>query len=79
MTIRSVAVLGAGAVGAYFVYGLSGKKGIDFCVVAKGDRKARLERDGITIDDKLKTRTFRPAIKTPEEARGVDLLMVAVK
>ena len=79
MTIRSVAVLGAGAVGAYFVYGLSGKKGIDFCVVAKGDRKARLERDGITIDDKLKTRTLRPAIKTPEEARGVDLLMVAVK
>ena len=79
MKIRSVAVLGAGAVGAYFVYGLTGKEDIDFCVVASGARKERLERDGITIDDKKEVRTFRPAIRTPEEARGVDLLMIAVK
>ena len=50
MKIRSAAVLGAGAVGAYFVYGLMGKKDLDFCVVADGDRKLRLERDGITVD-----------------------------
>ena len=61
MKIRSVAVLGAGAVGAYFVYGLTGKEDIDFCVVASGARKERLERDGITIDDKKEVRTFRPA------------------
>ena len=79
MKIQSVAVLGAGAVGSYFVYGLTDKKDIDFCVVASGARRERLIRDGIAIDDKKETRIFRPAIKTPEEARGVDLLMVAVK
>lgn len=79
MKIRSVAVLGAGAVGSYFVYGLADKKDIDLCVVADGARKERLEREGITIDDKKEVRTFRPVVRTPEEARGVDLLLVAVK
>ena len=79
MKIRSTAVLGAGAVGAYFVYGLMGKKDLDFCVVADGDRKLRLERDGITVDDGKEVRTLRPQIRTPQEARGVDLLLVAVK
>ncbi len=79
MKIRSAAVLGAGAVGAYFVYGLTGKKDLDFCVVADGDRKLRLERDGITVDDGKEVRALRPQIRTPQEARGVDLLLVAVK
>ena len=79
MKIRSAAVLGAGAVGAYFVYGLMGKKDLDCCVVADGDRKLRLERDGITVDDGKEVRTLRPQIRTPQEARGVDLLLVAVK
>ena len=79
MKIRSVAVLGAGAVGAYILYGLSQTKDVDFCVVADGARKERLERDGILIDDKKSVQTFRPAIRTPQEARGVDLLLVAVK
>ena len=79
MKIRSVAVLGAGAVGSYFIYGLADRKEIDFCVVADGARKERLEREGIAIDDKKKVRVFRPVIKTPEEAKGVDLLLVAVK
>ena len=79
MVIRSAAVLGAGAVGSYFIYALMNKEGIDFSVVAEGERKARLERDGILIDDRKQVRTFRPAVKTPEEARGVDLLLVAVK
>ena len=79
MKIRSVAVLGAGAVGAYILYALSQKKDIDLCVIADGARKERLERDGITIDDKKEIRTFRPAVRTPEQARGVDLLLIAVK
>ena len=79
MKIRSVAVLGAGAVGAYILYGLSQTKDVDFCVVADGARKERLERDGILIDDKKSVQTIRPAIRTPQEARGVDLLLVAVK
>ena len=79
MKIKSAAVLGAGAVGAYFVYGLTDHKNLDFCVIADGARKERLERDGITIDDRKQVRTFRPVIRTPEEARGVDLLLIAVK
>lgn len=79
LKIRSVAVLGAGAVGAYILYGLSQTKDVDFCVVADGARKERLERDGILIDDKKAVRIFRPAVRTPQEARGADLLLVAVK
>ena len=79
MKIRSVAVLGVGAVGAYILYGLSQTKDVDFCVVADGARKERLERDGILIDDKKAVRIFRPAVRTPQEARGADLLLVAVK
>ena len=48
-------------------------------MVADGARKERLERDGILIDDKKSVQTIRPAIRTPQEARGVDLLLVAVK
>ena len=79
MKIRSVAVLGAGAVGAYILYGLSQTKDVEFCVVADGARKERLERDGILIDDKKAVKIFRPAVRTPQEARGADLLLVAVK
>ena len=75
MKIRSVAVLGAGAVGAYILYGLSQTKDVEFCVVADGARKERLERDGILIDDKKAVRIFRPAVRTPQEARGADLLV----
>ena len=38
MKIRSAAVLGAGAVGAYLVYSLIGKEDLDLCVVAEGER-----------------------------------------
>ena len=79
MKIRSAAVLGAGAVGSYIIYGLTQKKDIDFCVVADGARKERLEKSGVVIDDKKEIRTLHPAIKTPEQARGVDILFVAVK
>lgn len=79
MKIRSVAILGVGAVGSYFAYGLTDKKDIDFCVIADGARKARLERDGIAVDNRREVRILRPAVKTPEEAKGVDLLLVSVK
>jgi len=49
MKINKVALLGAGAVGAYFIWGLSEKMGDDFCVVAKGERKQRLEKNGISL------------------------------
>ena len=42
MKIKKAAILGAGAVGSYVIWGLSGKKDIDLSVIAKGERAARL-------------------------------------
>ena len=75
MMINKVAILGAGAIGAYFIYGFSAAADTDFCLVAKGERKERLEKDGLCINGK----TYKPVVKTPEEARGVDLLLVSTK
>ena len=47
MEIRTVAVMGAGAVGSYFIWGLHEKLGDRLWVVADGERKARLEQEGI--------------------------------
>lgn len=44
-------------------------------MIAEGSRKERLEREGITINQ----RKIALNVKTPEEANGVDLLLVAVK
>ncbi len=73
--IKSVALFGAGAVGAYVMWGLAEKPGIEFTVVASGERKARYERDGFLINGKQ----YHPAVKTPEEAKNPDLLIVATK
>ena len=75
MKINTVAILGAGAIGSYFIYGFSTADGIDFCLVAKGERKERLEREGLYING----RNYKPKVKTPEEAKGADLLLVSTK
>ena len=75
MQIKTMAILGAGAVGSYFLWGLHAQMGDSLMIVADGERRRRLETDGITINED----TYHPAIRTPEEARGVDLLLVATK
>ena len=75
MKYQSVAILGAGAVGSYVMWGLAKKKEIDLCVVASGARKARYERDGFVINGQV----YHPAVRTPEEAAGVGLFIVATK
>lgn len=75
MEIKTVALLGAGGIGSYFVWGLSEALGQDFCVVAEGGRARRLRQEGIVINGK----PFPLNVKTPEEAAGCDLLVVAVK
>ena len=49
MRIKSVAVLGAGAVGSYIIWGLSNRKDIKLGVIAEGERKERLEKNGCLI------------------------------
>ena len=50
MEIKSAALIGVGAVGSYFAYGLPAKLGDHFCVIASGKRKERLEQEGIYIN-----------------------------
>lgn len=75
MKINKVALLGAGAVGAYFIWGLSEKMGENFCVVAKGERKERLNKNGIIINGKQ----YALNVKEPQELNDVDLILVAGK
>ena len=75
MDFKKIVIIGAGAVGSYMLWGLSNKNDIDLSVVASGERKERLEKEGLCINDKL----FKPVVKTPQEAFGADLVIVAVK
>ena len=74
MKIQKVAVLGAGAVGSYVIWGLSQRKDIRLGVVAEGERAEKLKK-GCLINDI----TYYPEVWTPEEAEGADLLVVSVK
>ena len=64
MKIRSVAILGAGAVGSYLLWGLTDKPGVTVSVVAEGTRADRLRRAGCTINGK----TYRPQV--PDRRAG---------
>ena len=75
MIIKSVAVLGAGAVGSYVIWGLSEKKDIRLGVIASGERAKRLKNKGCKINDTV----YHPEVWTPEEAYGVDFLIVSLK
>lgn len=75
MEIKSVAILGAGAVGSYVIWGLSGLETVRLGVIADGERAERLKSDGITINGAV----YRPEVWTPGQAHGVDLLIVSLK
>ena len=74
MEIQSVALLGAGAVGSYVIWGLAQKSGLHFGVIAEGARAEKL-RQGCVINDTV----YHPPVWTPQQAHGVDLLIVALK
>lgn len=75
MKIQSVAVLGAGAVGSYVIWGLSHKKDIRLGVIAEGERADRLKKGGCRINDEV----YRPEVWSPQETEDVDLLIVSLK
>ena len=75
MKIISVAVLGAGAVGSYVIWGLADREDIKLGVIAEGERKERLSRQGCAINGKV----YHPEVWTPEEAENVDFLIVSLK
>ena len=73
--IHTIGILGAGAVGSYLVMGLSDKFKENLWVIADGERKNRLEQNGLDINN----RHYPLFAKTPAEARGVDILFVCLK
>lgn len=75
MKIQSVAILGAGAVGSYIIWGLSKKDTIRLGVIAEGNRAQRLKESGCAINGAV----YHPEVWTPQEAQGVDLLVVTLK
>ena len=75
MEIKTVAVMGAGAVGGYFIWGLRRKLAENLWVVAQGSRARNLEEQGLYVNGERMPLHLR----TPEQARGADLLLVATK
>ncbi|MGM9936757.1 MAG: ketopantoate reductase family protein [Candidatus Ornithomonoglobus sp.] len=75
MKIQTVAIIGAGAIGGYFIWGLYEKLGGGLWVIAENERAERLKKNGIKING----RNYNLNVKTPEEARGADLLLVCTK
>lgn len=75
--MTNVAVIGAGAIGAYYIYGLYDCKDINLTVIASGERRKKLQDEGLTING----RRYDLAVRTPQEqaAAGTDLLLVCVK
>lgn len=75
MEMKTAALIGAGAVGAFFIRGLSDALGDSFCVIARGERAERLRKDGLLINGE---QVF-PNVCSPEEAAGADLILIATK
>ena len=63
MKIKKVAVLGAGAVGSYVIWGLSSRNDIELGVIAEGERAERLNR----MDAQLTEKYTIPKYGIPEK------------
>jgi 2-dehydropantoate 2-reductase len=74
--IQDVVVLGAGAMGAYFVERFLDTQGIEVAVVARGERGALLAREGLVVNDR---HLAVPVLHPDEAAAPVDLIIVALK
>lgn len=75
MEIRKVALIGAGAIGAYLIWSFDGVAGITFTVAAEGARRERLKHNGIVINGK------RHSLQVQEAAQAgpQDLVFIATK
>lgn len=71
----SIGILGAGAIGSYLIMGLAEKFGDRLWVIADGERKRRLETEGLWINE----RQYHLNVKTPDQANGVNILFVCLK
>ena len=65
MKIKTVAVLGAGAVGSYVIWGLSRRKDIRLGVLAEGKRAEKLKK-GCTINGEVYHCLLYTSVTFPE-------------
>jgi 2-dehydropantoate 2-reductase len=76
LEIQKVAILGAGAMGAYFAAQFFDTPGLSTILIASDERLDRLKQDGILVNGK----PYRiPAIQPDEADAPVDLIIVALK
>lgn len=73
--IKSVALIGAGAIGSVVSRAVMSRPDVSFCLLAEGERRERLMRDGLVVNGER----LRPQVMTPQEAQNVDLIVVATK
>ena len=74
--INSVAILGAGAMGAFYAERFSQAPGFSPFLVARGERYERLKKNGLIVNGKQ----YRlPVLDPATEARPADLIIVALK
>lgn len=74
--IQKVAILGAGAMGAYFATRFFEALGFSTVLIADDQRLEKLRKDGIVVNGKP---YFIPAIRPEEADSPVDLIIVALK
>jgi 2-dehydropantoate 2-reductase len=76
LEIQKVAILGAGAVGAYFAAQFFDTPGLSTVLIASGERLDKLKKDGIVVNGKP---YWIPVIQPDEAEATVDLIVVALK
>jgi 2-dehydropantoate 2-reductase len=74
--IRRVAILGAGAMGAFFAAKFFDTPSFSTVLVAGGERAERLTRDGLVVNGKA---YHIPVVHPGEATSSADLIIVAVK
>jgi 2-dehydropantoate 2-reductase len=75
-TIRNVAILGAGAMGAYFAACFAANQSFTTRLIARGERGQRLARNGLVVNDKP---IFIPVASPEDGPAPADLIIVALK
>jgi len=74
--IRTVSLIGLGAIGCFLADGISKVPGIAFCVIAGGERKERLEKNGVIINGR---QTFFQVTDPAERTGPSDLVIIIPK
>ena len=74
--IQKVAILGAGAMGAYFASRFFDTAGFSTVLIAKGHRLDKLKTKGLVVNEK----SYAIPVIHPDEATSkMDLIIVALK